>query len=175
MKIAELLLETGNQPYPLRPWRHKSPNMDSMVIPLPDDRIMEIFVEHERGWAVFEFLIDDEAYITGGGDQIRIFSTARQALIDWVQRNRPQYIAFTGSGEELKQRPDQSVRVGRISFYDRMARRLASLPEFRNWVNITERPDLWPNGFAVYIDQRNPGIDLKTYILASPQAFAQSR
>lgn len=124
---------------------------------------------------MFEFIIDDEAYITGQGDEIRIFSTARQALIDWVQRNRPQYIAFTGSAEEIKQRPDQTIRAGRIPLYDRLVRRLASLPEFRNWTNLTERPDLWPKGFAVYIDQRNPGIDLKTYILASPTALSDNR
>lgn len=172
MKIAELLLETGDRPYTLQKnWRPVSPGTDQMNIRLPDGRIMSMFVEYERNWAVFTFLIDDEQYMTGGGDEIRIFSTARQALINWVQLHHPQYVAFTGSAEETKERPDKSVRIGRLSFYDRISRRLSSMPEFKGWTNITERPDLWPRGFDIYMDQRNPGIDLKTYIIARPDAL----
>lgn len=49
MRSKEFVFEIGNQSYSLGSWQRKNPNTDAMVIRLPDDRTMEIFVEHERG------------------------------------------------------------------------------------------------------------------------------
>lgn len=160
-----------NEAYPISTWQHETANTDRMTVKLPDGRAMDMYVEHKNGWAVFTFLVDEVQYATGGGDAANIFGTARQGLINWVQLNHPKYVAFTGELETTKQRRKGPDRIGRMSFYNRIITRLASMPEFQGWSNITERPDLWPEGFELYMDQHNPGIDLKTYILASPGAL----
>jgi hypothetical protein len=172
MRSREFITEIGDQPYktPAR-WRYVGTDMDEMRVTLPDGRYLTLVVEHEQQWAVFTFLVDDEQYITGGGDAYRIFSTAAAAASDWVRKRKPMYFAFTAS---IEGRPDNRP-PSRPKLYDRMAQRLLTLPVFSGWTDITNRPDLWPEGFARYMDDRNPGIDLKTYVLASPRAFSRKQ
>ena len=164
MKIAELLLETGNKPYAIPPrWRNVGPESAEMRVTLPDGRNLTMYVEHENRMALFSFLVDDEQQTTGGGDAYRIFSTVYQAMNDWVRKHRPLYFAFTGNSEDH----------GRIRLYDRISQKILTMPSFAGWTNITNRQDLWPEEFEWFIDDKQPTLGMKIYMLMSPAARRQ--
>lgn len=171
MLSKEVIVETGDQPYRLPPrWRRVSDELDEMTVTLPDGRNLSLFFEHENRMALFTFLVDDNNQITGGGDAYRIFSTAYQAIEDWVRKNKPLYFAFTAAIDE---NPDKKI-PSRPKLYDRIVTRLiTTVPGLKNWVNITNRWDLWPDDLGFFVDDRSPTMGSKVYALAHPSMFNQ--
>ena len=69
----------------------------------------------DEKWEVF-FDVDTEIGITGGGDEVKIFSTVLDIMKDFIQRNSPEELYFTASKEV------HDKNTGKISFTDSRSR-----------------------------------------------------
>jgi hypothetical protein len=125
MKIQDILTETGDSPY-------RIPNFGKYkqtTVQLPDGRRMGInfeplILESGATGYLYSFDVDGELHISGGGDAIRIYSTATAVFNKFVQEMVPDFVVFIGTRQE----------PSRIKFYDRWANRLSN----RLYSNITE-------------------------------------
>jgi hypothetical protein len=125
MKILDILTETGDSPY-------RIPNFGKYkqaTVRLPDGRRMGInfeplILESGATGYLYSFDVDGDLHISGGGDAIKIYSTATAAFNKFVQEVVPPFIVFVGNQKESS----------RIKFYDRWANRLSN----RLYANITE-------------------------------------
>ena len=158
MRMLELLMEIGDNPYQL-PSRWKN-NGDGVkkTIQLPSSNYLEIDIEARDRMAIVNFYVGGSQKITGQGDAVKIFSTVGDAINDYARKNRPNIICFTG----------HMFDSSRIRLYDRLASRWLTMPGLSGYINLTGHEELWPEDLVYFMDDIQDLTDQKIYVLASP-------
>lgn len=160
MRATDFISEIGNKPYQMKPrWSSDGGSYYQKTAILPNGKGLEITVNREDEFALVNFYVDQSQKLTGGGDAVAIFSTVINELQDFVRKQRPPLVVFTGSYDD----------PSRVKLYDRLANRLVTTPAFSGYKNISEFEDLWPDDLQYRMDDIQDVMGQKTYVLASPQ------
>ncbi len=152
MRAKEFLAELGDKPYILpKRWQAGEKSLT-----LPSGSVLKIDITKNDYIALVNFYVDETQDITGQGDAFKIFSTVNNAVSDYVRKNKPEFLVFTGN----------SLQQSRIKLYDRMVSRWENDPVFMRYENITDNPDLWPDDLEFMVDDMQDIDNQKLYVLA---------
>jgi hypothetical protein len=152
MRATEFITEVGDKPYKL-PMRWRAG--EKSVI-LPSGRKLTIDIQKNDDVALVNFFVDGTQDITGQGDAFKIFSTVNNAVNQYVGKNKPDIIAFTGN----------SSQPSRIKLYDRLVARWLQNPALMNYEDITNDEDIWPEDLYYKLDDMQNIEGQKVYVLA---------
>jgi len=156
MLIKDILNELGNRPLAMpNKW---SSDYDEYYknISLPDGKNLRIaFNLSYNNYALLNFYVDQSQQMTGTGDAILILSTVVDQLRDFVRKRRPNVIAWTANDNDLS----------RIRVYDKMMPRIIQLPEFKNYLDITNDESMWPDDLTGTLDDFQDVSSGKLYVL----------
>jgi hypothetical protein len=121
MRIAEIITESFNQPYPVKVIQSPDSDDYEALAKLPDGTNMEIlFTEHGGIWDM-EFHRGGSQDVTGEGDAFRIFATMMDAVRQFIQMEKPGAVSFTAT----KDVPEGQDPESRAKLYTRMVERFS--------------------------------------------------
>lgn len=152
------LSEIFNKPYDLpKRWVNDTEGGYFKEITLPSNKLLTIKIDWDPydKIAIWNFWVDDDQDITGGGDAVRIFSTAITAFQQFVKSRKPTIIAFMGN----------DLDASRIKLYDTLVQWLIKKGQLTDYRDITDNSDYWPDELFWFFDERYD-MDGKIYVLA---------
>lgn len=122
MKANEILiLETFNQPYPIKWEKGDFGDFDALAT-LDDGTYLSIMFNNEGDdvWQV-EFYRNNSLSLTGEGDAYRVFATVLTAIQKFIKKQKPWRIIFSASKDVDSGQNSQS----RAKLYDSLVARYA--------------------------------------------------
>jgi hypothetical protein len=121
MRAREFIIESFNQPYPLR-WEQGEHGDYDALARLDGGTNLSIMFNNEGDgeWQV-EFYRNNSQSVTGEGDAYRIFATVLSAIQQFIKKEQPWRIMFTASKDGD---PNQSSE-SRAKLYNSLVARYA--------------------------------------------------
>jgi hypothetical protein len=121
MQINEILIESFNQPYPIKWEKSEYGDVDALA-KLDDGTFLNIMFNladmSENSWGV-EFYRNNSQAVTGEGDAQRVFATVLAAIGKFIKKKKPDTLFFTAVKEE-------DPTGSRAKLYDRLVQRYAN-------------------------------------------------